>query len=459
MDNFKPKLYQQQFADHIIRNKKSFGIMDLGEGKTASTLLALNYLFHDLAIKGALVVAPLEVARLTWPTEVKKWSQFRWMKTALIHGPAIKRLKKLSSKADVYITNYENLTWLAKILKSNNVEDWPFDTIVFDESSKMKDPSTQRFKAWKSLFEKFKYSVLLSGTPRPNSALDLWSQIYMLDQGGSLSRNFGAFRTAYGKPVDRMGYVWKVEKNQSALINKKIKHFVYAVPEHLKPNKIPANFHNIVVKISKDTYKKYEILEKKGMLAVNGESQKFIAISKMGKCKQLTGGAVYHGLDELTGEYSKEYDIFHGTKLDALGETMKLCPSAIITYEFGHERDRILERFPEVTLFAGKNTADIMEGWNNGEIKYILCHPQSKSQGLNLQFGGHCIIWYGLPWSYENYYQMIGRIRRTHQKNTVQVYRILAENTIDFLIEEVLRHKESGMDMFFQALQAYKEGK
>jgi len=450
-EQYSPREYQKQFTDSIINRKKVYGMIDLGYGKTAATLSAIEQLFADIAIKGVLVVAPLEVAKLTWPTEIKKWSEFSWMSSVLIHGSPAVRFRALTSKANIFIINYENIVWLCDILKTNSPESWPFDMVVFDESTKLKAVGTKRFKAWKGIAGHFKYVVNLSGTPRPNSSLDLWAQIYLMDQGESLGKGYESFKFEYGTRCDREGYVWTVGKCKEEMIYSKIRHLTYTVPKHLENKKLPSRTHDVVCPIPDKRH--YKRLEDEGLLQINGEQQQFIAIAKLGKCMQYTGGAIYHSPED------RNYEVFHNAKMKLLKKLIKTLDNAIVVYSFQHEKERILKEFPQAVNFKSSDSARTMSDWNSGKIEVLLCHPASTGHGINLQYGGHNIIWYGLNWSYELYYQMIGRLLRSGQTKTVNVYRLIMADTIDEMLIEVLRHKEKGMDMLFEILTNYKNNK
>lgn len=454
---FTPTKDQKQFIDFMLGNKKAFGILDLGSGKTAASLSLVSKTISCFQSKGFLVVAPLEVCKLTWPSEIEEWNEFKWLKFSLVHGSAKNRYMGITRKAHIYIINYENLIWLSTILAPNHPNTWPFDSIIFDESSKMKSPLTKRFVKFAGLTKYLKYCVLLTGTPRPNSELDLWSQSYLLDQGETLGGNYYAFRSQYARPVDREQRIYKLHSGAGDEIYKKLEPLIYTTPLELKKEKHPAHFENINLQFNKEQRRVYNELEKEGLLTVNKQEQEFISLAKLAKCKQFTGGCVFHGLG-ADGRYLKTYDVFHDIKLNALERLCKRLSNGLIIYEYHHEKERILEKVSGVVEFT-KNTTKIQEDWNSKKIKFLLCHAASKSMGLNLQYGGNNIVWYGLPWSYENYYQMIGRLRRTGQKETVNVYHLLIEETIDWMIMEVLRFKATDSAHFHKCIENYMKTK
>lgn len=450
---FSPTKDQQNFIEFILKNKKTFGILDLGAGKTAASLSVAAKTISSFQSKGFLVVAPLEVCKLTWPSELKEWDCFKWMSYSLIHGPMKNRYLSLSTKSNIFLINYENLIWLAEILHSCHPSTWPFDSIIFDESSKMKAYNTKRFRKFAGLTKHFKYVVHLTGTPRPNSELDLWAQVYLLDQGQSIHDNYFKFRSEFARAVDRENRIFKLRSGAGEEIYKKIQHLIYTTPPHLKKEKKPAFFENIELKFDKQTNKTYQELEKQGMMQINQQEQEFISIAKLGKCKQFVGGCIFHGIGP-DGKYLKTYDIIHDLKINELKKLCKKIKNGLIIYEYNHEKEQILRNVPGAVEFS-KNTTKIIEEWNNNKIQFLVCHSASKSMGLNLQYGGNNIIWYSLPWSYENYYQMIGRLRRTGQTKTVGVYHLIIQETIDWMILELLRFKEAGSKHFHSCIENY----
>jgi hypothetical protein len=264
------------------------------------------------------------------------------------------------------------------------------------------------------------------------------------------------FRGKYTRTVDRENRIHVLTDGSEDEIYKKIEPIVYTTPDRMKKEKIPAAFEFLELSLPPGLKDDYATLEKEGLLQINNQEQEHISLAKLGKCKQFTGGCVFHGILP-NGKYSKDYDVFHNVKLDALKSLCKKVSNTIIVYEYQHEKERILESIPGCVYFDRKDDS-IQDKWNQGKIKFLLCNSASDSMGLNLQFGGNKIIWYSLTWSYQNYYQMIGRIRRTGQPaKCVEVYHLIMTDTIDCLILEILRNKESGSEIFMKCLKNYIE--
>lgn len=388
----------------------------MGLGKSAATLLALNRLFADGAIRAALIVAPLRVARLTWPNEMAKWDQFHWMKLELLRG------QKPSGKAHVYITNYEQL---------QNLKDLDFcDVVVFDELTKAKNPKSKRIAHLVKLLKHHR-RIGLTGTPRPNSLLELFAQIRLLDDGRSLGRSFDQFKRAYFYPTDYMEYNWVPRDGSEQTIYRKIAPLTLTLrsEDHLK---IPDTVQeDVEVALPDEARSAYEELEKDLLLRYKeGDVVAVNAAVLVNKLLQITGGTAYTDTREVVE--------VHDAKIAALAKILKATKeNVIVACNFIHERNRICRELDATDASTYKG--DIETDWNAGKIRVLVADPRSLGHGLNLQKGGRTIVWYSPTWSRELYDQFNARVARKGQTEPPLVYRLISPDTIDDAVVEALR--------------------
>lgn len=444
---FKPHSYQQR-AITEIENKKSVGLfLDMGLGKTIITLTAIDHLIYDeFAISKVLVIAPLQTARDTWSRELAKWDHLKRLSISLVLGDAKQRREALETDADIYVINRENVQWLCDEYKSSS--QWPFDMLVIDELSSFKNPSAKRFKALKKKIPLVKRVVGLTGTPAPNSYLDLWSQIYLLDRGERLERTVGNYRIKYFTPGRRNGYViydWVIKPDSRALIDDKLKDLCISMKakDFLDmPEKVETNIYVEMDKKERKLYDQFgkdQVLPEEGVVAAT-------AASLQGKLLQMSNGFVY---DE-----DKNPHLIHEHKLEALEELVEASQGKplLVFYSFVADKDRILERWPYARQLRG---SDDIEAWNRGAVPMLLAHPASAGHGLNLQEGGNAVVWYGLPWSLELYQQANARLYRQGQKSgTVFIYHILTKDTHDDDVLKALKEKDLTQEALLKALKA-----
>lgn len=411
----------------------------MGLGKTVVTLTAIWLMALDsFDIGKILVIAPKRVAEDTWPKELKKWEHLTGLTYSLVLGSKKQREEALQKKAAIYIINRENVAWLVENYK------WDFDTLVIDELSSFKSNKAQRFKALKKVRPKVQRVIGLTGTPAPNSLLDLWPQLYLLDMGERLGRFIGGYRDRFFKPDKRnkeIIYSYKprdgAEESIYQLIND-ICISMKAVDFLDMPDRIS---NRIEVSMDKKEKELYEEFKREMIITLKGDEIDAInAAGLSNKLLQMANGAVY-------GENKKVVSI-HDKKLDALEDLIEAANGKplLVAYWYKHDLERISKRF-DVRIIQ---TTEDIDDWNAGEIPVALIHPASAGHGLNLQDGGSTIIWFGLTWSLELYQQLNARLWRQGQKNTVVIQHIVTSGTHD---EDVMRALES-KDMRQSALIA-----
>ncbi|MEX6311535.1 DEAD/DEAH box helicase [Staphylococcus saprophyticus] len=443
--DFIPHEYQKYSIQKIIENNKYGLFLDMGLGKTVSTLTA----FSDLQLLDTdkmLVIAPLNVAKDTWADEVNKWEHLNHMTVSKVLGTPNQRSDALKQDADIYITNKENTKWLCDYYK----KDWPFDMIVVDELSTFKNHTSQRFKALKKKLPLVKRFVGLTGTPSPNSMMDLWAQVYLIDSGERLEKSFTRFRERYFKPTHQVSehvFNWELREDAEELIYQKIEDVCISMKasDYLDmPERIDTSQE---VTLSNEERKLYEELERDYILESEDGgtivAQSGASLSQ--KLLQLSNGAVY----------TDEQDVrqVHDRKLDKLEEIVEESQGQpiLLFYNFKHDKERILERFKQVVVLGSEGYKD---EWDKGNIEILLAHPASAGHGLNLQQGGHIIVWFGLTWSLELYQQANARLYRQGQDNTTIIHHIMTENTIDQRVYKALQNKELTQDELMNAVKA-----
>lgn len=454
---YKPHNYQQYCVDKVLAEKKCALFLDCGLGKTLIALTAIRHLRYDVfQIRKTLVIAPKKVAEGTWMHEPKKWDHTQILRMSLVAGTEKQRIKALYTPADVYVIGRDNVTWLVDFYQ----HDWPFDFVIVDESSSFKSHKAKRFKSLASMYTHIDRCVLLTGTPSPHGLADLWSQIYLLDQGERLEKRYTAFRERYFDPDPSVRgyngmYVKYVLKGDSAeqMILDKISDICISMraEDYLELPDIVED--EIVVTLTPKAKKQYIEMEKKMVLALP-EDEEITAMSAAAlsnKLQQLANGAVY---DE-----DHQYHEIHDCKIEALMELLESLKDrgkqALVFYNFQHDRDRIWRAL----VAAGINVRTLdtqveIDAWNGHLIDVLLAHPASAGYGLNLQEGGNHVIWFGLTWNYEHYTQANARLHRQGQTEKVIVHQLVTEGTRDEDILQSLSHKENVQEWVLNSLKA-----
>lgn len=447
---YAPYPFQRKAIQWILDRPAAGLFLGMGCGKTVCTLTAIDQLIYDrMEVNKVLVIAPLRVAQDTWAKEAAKWDHLRHLRIARMTGPADKRLAALTSDADIYVINRENVCWLCK-----NVKDWPFDMVVIDELSSFKSAQAQRFKALRRRLGSVRRIVGLTGTPAPNGLIDLWPQIYLLDRGARLGKTLTAYRSAYFAP-DRMNgpvvYSYRLLPGAEGAIHGKLEDLCMSLKkeDYLSlPGQIYEDVELTPPPALLRQYRKFERDHVLPLLDSTGDIVALNAASLTGKLLQYANGAIYddeHGVHML-----------HDLKLDALEELIEAAAgeSVLVFYAFRHDRDRIRARIPCRDL---SSSADI-DAWNRREIPVAIAHPASVGHGLNLQEGGHIIIWFGLTWSLELYQQANERLNRPGQTNVCRIYHLILKGTHDERVLAALKAKDTSQRALIEALkQSIKE--
>lgn len=444
---FKPYPYQEEAIRRIIEQPATGLFLDMGMGKTVITLTAIEKLMYDyFEVNKALVIAPKRVAETTWPDEVKAWDHLRNLRVSVVLGSEEKRLKALQQEADIYVINRENVVWLVETLGRR----WPFDMVVIDELSSFKSPKAKRFRALRRVRPKIKRIVGLTGTPAPNGLIDLWPQIYLLDQGERLGRTVTGYRARYFEPEKmdssrQIVYKWRLKPGAEKAIYRKLEDICVSMRAEDWLT-LPERIDRIIpVKLPDAAYSKYQELERQMLLTyADGDVVASTGATLAGKLLQIANGAVY---DENKGV--KE---IHTAKLEALEDVLEAANGkpVLVFYTYQHDLDRILARFPQARLL---DTEQDIRDWNNGTIELMLAHPAAAGHGLNLQAGGHIIAWFGLPWSLELYQQANARLYRQGQTNRVVIHHLVAQGTIDEDVMVALRDKEHDQNALLKAVK------
>lgn len=441
---FTPHDYQQYAIDFIESHEIAAVLLSMGLGKTVITLTALSHLLFDsFEISRVLIIAPLRVARFTWPQEIEKWEHLKDIRYSVVVGTEKERLAALQVPASIYIINRENVSWLVE--KTG----FTYDTIVIDELSSFKSHSSKRFKALMKLRPLASRAIGLTGTPSGNGLMDLFAEFKVLDMGERLGRFIGRFRDTYFRPDRRNGQVvfsYVPIPGAEEKIYEKISDITISMrsADHLKmPELIESEYE---VSMSDDEKKLYSKMSEQLVISMKGNEVTAANAGVLsGKLCQMANGAVYSDSGTVLR--------IHDRKLDALEdiiESMNGNP-LLVAYWFRHDLERIQERFSCVRL----DTDESISRWNRGEIPVALIHPASAGHGLNLQSGGSALVWFGVTWSLELYQQTVARLYRQGQaSSTVVVQHIITKGTIDQRILRALKEKDRTQAALIEAVKA-----
>ena len=441
---FVPHDYQKYAVEYIKSHPVTALFLDMGLGKTVTTLTAIRDLMYDtFEVRRVLVVAPLRVAMDTWPEEIRKWDHLKDLTCSVVMGTVAERRRALQRDADIYIVNRENLAWLCENSRLD------FDMVVLDELSSFKNHQSKRFRAMKAMRPRVKRIVGLTGTPSGNGLMDLWAEFRLLDMGERLGRYISQYRNLYFKPDKRNGMVVFSYKPLPGA-EEAIYHQIADITVSMKANDY-LEMPELVsvtkeVTLSEKEKKRYDELKKSLVLDLpDGEVTAANAASLTMKLSQMANGAIYTDDKNVVG--------IHDRKLDALEDLVESANGrpVLVEYWFKHDKDRIQKRMQARELKEPQDFAD----WNAGKIPVALIHPASAGHGLNLQQGGSILIWFGLTWSLELYQQTNARLWRQGQKSrTVIVQHIVARDTIDERILKVLEHKDGTQAALIDAVKA-----
>lgn len=447
--------YQKACVEHIINNRYCGVFLEMGLGKTVSTLTAVNYLMNDyLEINSVLVVAPKRVTESVWQEEAEKWEHLKHLRFSKIIGTEAKRISALKAKADVYLISRDNIAWLCAYYGGGRV---PFDMVVIDELSSFKSAKSLRFKAMRNARPYFKRLVGLTGTPAPNGLIDLWPQIYLMDRGERLEKTITRYREKYFKPGKSNGHVvynYILNQGSEEAIHNKIGDICISMKadDYLKMPKRVDNY--IKLKMPDDLKKVYTSFEKEKVLEMLSETQDnpleinaVNAAALSNKLLQFANGAIY---DE-----NKVVHAIHDIKLEALKELVEDADGkpVLIAWTFQFDRDRIKEYLKAYNPRELKTPNDIKD-WNEGKVQVMLAHPASAGHGLNLQSGGNIIIWFGQTWSLELYQQFNARLYRQGQVKPVIIQHLILSGTHDEDVIQALKAKDKTQNSLMSSIRA-----
>lgn len=444
--NFTPYPHQRAGIDWIIEHPACALLWGMGTGKTVTTLTAVDQLLYDYLEDGpVLVIAPKRVAENTWSKEANKWEHLRHLRVSRVMGTVKERRDALAAPADLYVINRENVVWLVDEVGQH----WPFPIVVIDELSSFKSNQAKRFRALRKVRGRIKRIIGLTGTPRPNGLEDLWPQMYLLDRGERLGRTLTEFRRRYLIPEKMNGHIvysYRPREGAEDEVYAKMSDICMSLRKEdvlQLPGQI---YEDIELEAPPDLLKKYKKFERDKVLECLGSDGGIMAGTEAAltnKLLQFANGAIY----DMDGNVHHIHDI----KLDALEELIEAAggDSVLVLYAYKHDAERIRQRIPCRAL----DTPEDIDAWNRGEVPVALAHPASIGHGLNLQNGGHILIWFGLPWSLELYQQANERLNRPGQTEVCRVYHLILKGTHDERVLKSLQNKDKGQSRAIEALR------
>lgn len=459
---WKPKPYQERAIGMMMEQAAVGLFLDPGLGKTSTCLAAFSILKEAGVVNRMLLIAPLRVCYSVWPAEIEKWADFNHLRYTIIHGSPAKREAALEQDADIYIINFEGLKWFLEP-GSGRFESVSPDVLCVDESSRFKATNTLRFKAIRPRVGSFKRRWILTGTPTPNGIMDIFGQVFLLDSGRALGRYITHFRNKWFYQSGFGGYEWKPLPGAFEEITERIRPLSLrlSAKDNLDlPELRVGGQWDIYVDLPKramDLYRQVEddfigVFEAGDIVAAN-------AAAAGTKCRQIANGAVYVQTydDEGLPDTSRQWEEVHDAKITALEDLVEELSGAplLLFYEFDHDRQRLQDKFgwPSLTGLSAAAGKSLVDQFNAGNIPVLLAHPQSAGMGLNLQEACRHVCWFALTWNLEHYIQGIDRVYRQGQEEAVTVYRILARNTLDETVAQVLAHKDRDQNAVLEALK------
>lgn len=449
--------------NRVIRDKEDKGVLvaiDMGQGKTAPSLTSIIDAMDDYIVDGVLVVAPIRICEDVWRQEARKWRHCRSIVFSLVRGNTVDRAFALARRADVYLINPEHLDWLWTYLRGNFLR---FQLIFVDESSLFKNPRSKRFKVLKKIKDKFEEKITfipMTGTPTPQSIMDIWTQIYLVDGGKRLGATFTAFRERFfkrGRSLAEHVYEWEPEKNAFEEIKELVADITLELSGEEKL-KFPVVDKDHWVDLPTPIREKYDLLEQEMVL----EWEESVIIAKHGGSKsillrQMASGAIYK--NRLLNE---DFNVLHNEKIEYLMELLEeLNRPVMITYEFRHDLARIRKALNnKCTVMAESDTNNTVQLWNAGAIRNLIIHRKSAGYGLNMQGGSNHVIWFSECWSQGDHDQVVARLARNGQEaDQVFNHHIRARDTVETLMEISRRVKGDEQTRFRTALRLYQAQK
>ena len=448
--------YQNYCVEYLKTHPEAMLFLSMGLGKSVTALTAiLDLMFDSFDVGKVLVIAPLRVAKTVWPEERDTWEHANFLKMSVIVGSAKQREAAMRVPADIYVINRENVKWLVDYLEKRRIP-WPFDMVVIDELSSFKNHQSQRWKALRKVRPHIKRMVGLTGTPASNGLMDLWAETFLVDKGARLGRFITRYREAYFKPAGMNPYngvVYNYEPLPGAeeAIYSKISDITVSMKalDYLDmPEQVLVNHF---VDMEPQERKLYDDMKKQLLVEVDGEEiDAANAAVLSGKLLQMANGAIYN--DE------RQMRIIHNRKLEMLGDLIEQAngQNVLVAYWYQHDHERIQEYLTDLGYKPRdlKSDQDIAD-WNAGKIQVGLISPASAGHGLNIQKGGHILIWFSLIWSLEMYQQTNARLWRQGQKEVVTIHHIVTRDTVDGDVLNALKHKDMTQQNLISAVKAH----
>lgn len=437
---YKPYDYQRTAMQWILDNPRCGLFLDMGLGKTVSTLTALQELIDECEISKTLVVAPKKVAETTWTTEAAKWNHLQSLKVAKVMGTEKQRKLALAEKADIYVIGRDNFVWLVGLYGGQ----LPFDVLVIDELTSFKNSKSQRFKAMRIVTPTVSRVIGLTGTPAPNGLIDLWGQMYCIDMGQRLGKFISKFRESYFSTYSRDGRMVRCDvlPGRDKIIQDKISDICLSMQAKDYLQLPDLLIHNVPVELSPATMSAYNKFEREKVLEFKqeheGEPTNILANSAAGlmnKLAQFANGAVY--------DDDRNIHEIHSEKIDKLAEIVEAAngSSVLVFYQFKHDIPRITKKLKGYRVKVYEGEKQLLE-WNAGKIDVLLAHPASTAYGLNMQQGGHYIVWFGTGWDLELFQQANARLHRQGQRHPVTVYKLIGAHTVEERASASLENKK-----------------
>ena len=433
--------YQLKAVDFIKSQESCALWVDMGLGKTVTTLTAVADLMDSFTVGRVLVIAPLRVAINTWPEEIAQWKHVRHLSYSVVCGSKQQRLNALTGKEDIHLINREMVTWLVEYYGKN----WLYDMVVIDEASSFKSSKAKRFKALKKVLPKINRVVELTGTPASNGLLDVWAQIFLVDKGQRLGKTFSGFRDRYFVS-DYRGYHWEPRKGSEEEIYERLQDvcLTLSAKDYLE---LPRRVDNVItLNLGRQEASQYRELEKEFLLKLEqGTVEVLNAATLSNKLLQFSNGALY------TDDKGKWEEV-HQHKLNALEEIIEEASGqpVLVAYNFKSDKARIKQHFKNAVAI---DEDDAIEKWNAGKVPMLLAHPASAGHGLNLQKGGNIIVWFGLNWSLELYQQFNARLHRQGQTKPVFIHHLVMNESVDVTVLEALQNKRITQKALLDALK------
>ena len=437
---YKPYDYQKRAIKFVLEHNECLLALDMGLGKSSITLTALQELIDDCEVSRVLVVAPKKVAETTWTTEASKWNHLQGMRVAKVMGTEKKRKLALAEKADIYVIGRDNLVWLVGLYRGQ----LPFDVLVIDELTSFKNPKSQRFKAMRIARPGFKRVIGLTGTPAPNGLIDLWGQMYCVDKGVRLGKSVTKYRETYFETHSWNNIVVRcdVKKGCEDIIRNKIADICLSMQAKDYLQLPDLMMHTVSVEMTPATMSAYNKFEREKVLEFKqeheGEPTNILvnsAAGLMNKLAQFANGAIY---DE-----ERNIHEIHSEKVDKLAEIVEAANgnSVLVFYQFKHDIPRIAKKLKGYRVEVYEGEKQLLD-WNAGKIDVLLAHPASTAYGLNMQQGGHYIVWFGTGWDLELFQQANARLHRQGQQHPVTVYKLIGAHTVDERASASLENKK-----------------